>query len=427
MPVPRETATATTASTSLADAVAQRSARLETPQPITCSAAAIPDVHEEDDGLSSDEEHLSVGFHQRRSRLSSRMNPFEDAVTGSLNVTCRPIESDDQEDAASDVTEPHAVEDIAHHVDELHATATAKDLLEYPMDDWDAPGRREIRTTDIYSSPVTVTAEPEDTNEGEASSVQAKPRQPALPRAIDEEPAIEEVPAEREVPEGVFFDEHGDPYYYPEDFHYNPDCDCPECLDHFQWVQSSGYFYGPMPRMSEEEREEAEREAQQRRQMSRRSLNGTPGPYRSKPAENQQPPKSYGPNPTVMCCYFKQHGKCKMGADCWYSHDGDENTPCHYGAFCKAGHRHLVKTGAASAPAARPMAAGGRAQAPRARPTLAPAVPRSSAPLEMSDLPCAYCGGSDCVQTQEFPAYEGNMMVTAKRAHCLKCLRTYAL
>jgi hypothetical protein len=43
-----------------------------------------------------------------------------------------------------------------------------------------------------------------------------------------------------------------------------------------------------------------------------------------------------------MCCYFKQKGFCKMGATCWYSHEGDLYTPCHYGASCKAGHATLV-------------------------------------------------------------------------------------
>jgi hypothetical protein len=43
-----------------------------------------------------------------------------------------------------------------------------------------------------------------------------------------------------------------------------------------------------------------------------------------------------------MCCYFKQKGYCKMGAACWYSHEGDLYTPCHYGASCKAGHATLT-------------------------------------------------------------------------------------
>ncbi|CUF92494.1 Hypothetical protein, putative [Bodo saltans] len=43
-----------------------------------------------------------------------------------------------------------------------------------------------------------------------------------------------------------------------------------------------------------------------------------------------------------MCCYFKQKGFCKMGATCWYSHEGDLYTPCHYGASCKAGQATLV-------------------------------------------------------------------------------------
>lgn len=52
------------------------------------------------------------------------------------------------------------------------------------------------------------------------------------------------------------------------------------------------------------------------------------------------------PTPTpkrAMCCYFKQKGYCKMGASCWYSHEGDLYTPCHYGSSCKAGHATLAQ------------------------------------------------------------------------------------
>lgn len=45
----------------------------------------------------------------------------------------------------------------------------------------------------------------------------------------------------------------------------------------------------------------------------------------------------------VMCCYFKQKGHCKMGEDCWHGHEGSDDTPCHYGAGCTAGHAHLAE------------------------------------------------------------------------------------
>ena len=48
------------------------------------------------------------------------------------------------------------------------------------------------------------------------------------------------------------------------------------------------------------------------------------------------------PLPKRMCCYFKQHGWCKKGDDCWYGHVGDLYTPCHYGSSCKAGHATLT-------------------------------------------------------------------------------------
>lgn len=65
-----------------------------------------------------------------------------------------------------------------------------------------------------------------------------------------------------------------------------------------------------------------------------------PPPFRldALPSPAVAPPAPQRP----MCCYFKQKGYCKMGATCWYSHEGDLYTPCHYGASCKAGHATLV-------------------------------------------------------------------------------------
>lgn len=298
-----------------------------------------------------------------------------------------------------------------------------------------------------------------------------------------------------------------------------------------------------------------------------------------------------GTESRLVCCYFRQRGECKMGDKCWYSHDDDGVTPCHYGALCKAGHAPLARnplrgpsssaspakhrrtqqTAAASPPApyeaapidyypeeagydhaehgveiddammtavpdpyaaaadfdprydpatfgvlpepTLPISVGFPGVAfPAAAVMMMPTVaaPRVSLPLvplpqvrvaglppvqlpglqrtpyrtpdapELafahhqhqamahnaaaasallqlqleqqahmlqamqreqqqkqhqqrsrrfvpSDMPCAYCGNSGCVFTQEFPVYNGNNMTIGHRAHCRTCSRTYAL
>jgi len=154
--------------------------------------------------------------------------------------------------------------------------------------------------------------------------------------------------------------------------------------------------------------------------------------------------------PRVMCCYFKQRGTCKMGADCWHGHHGDEHTPCHYGLRCRIPeHRALAERQAREdekipwdlrptaqhfppmpccshhahhaspyvIPAAPAPAPGAEAKPPR--PALA-AMPTST--------PCNYCHVSGHVVVQEIPVYGPDKHVTTTlRAMCGRCYRTYQL
>jgi hypothetical protein len=74
--------------------------------------------------------------------------------------------------------------------------------------------------------------------------------------------------------------------------------------------------------------------------------NASTAPIASAPLQQEMPISIPAVKPATeqrpMCCYFKQKGHCKMGAACWYSHEGDLYTPCHYGASCKAGHATLA-------------------------------------------------------------------------------------
>ena len=162
------------------------------------------------------------------------------------------------------------------------------------------------------------------------------------------------------------------------------------------------------------------------------------------------------PKPTVMCCYFKLQGWCKMGDQCWYAHHGDASTPCHYGAGCKKGHKQLVRSNDAAAlpvKAAAPLrghaakakqlathvqhsyrdgpygdAPWADHDAPRPHYVHVPSRPRSSMPLEDApDLPCPFCGQRGVVKTQHFPVFVGATRTTGVRGHCADCMRTFAL
>lgn len=147
------------------------------------------------------------------------------------------------------------------------------------------------------------------------------------------------------------------------------------------------------------------------------------------------------PQQAVMCCYWKR-GYCSMGNSCWYAHEGLASTPCHYGASCKKGHRHLVRSNKA-APVPRggdaaaatstnvnpavAAAAGASGAAVPKRYVHEPKAPRASAPLLDSDMVCVQCGEAGHVRTQEFPLFEGDRVRQATRAHCGKCFRTFML
>jgi len=162
-------------------------------------------------------------------------------------------------------------------------------------------------------------------------------------------------------------------------------------------------------------------------------------------------PRPAGPRPGaaagVMCCYWKQ-GSCSMGATCWYSHEGTPDTPCHYGATCRKGHRELVRSNPQAPPRdSRVADAAPAAAAAVAHPVHAPAAavaapaagavprryvhePRSqrpSAPLVQTDMPCPHCTHEGEVWTQEFPVFDGDRMRHALRAHCRNCLRTFMI
>lgn len=128
----------------------------------------------------------------------------------------------------------------------------------------------------------------------------------------------------------------------------------------------------------------------------------------------------------VMCCYFKQ-GHCSMGASCWYRHEGAPDTPCHYGASCRKGHRHLVRSNQTppvpKQPDATAAMVAGAAGVPR-RYVHEAKPPRPSAPLLEWEHPCPHCGEMG-VRTQDFPLYEGNRVRQATRAHCSACRRTF--
>jgi hypothetical protein len=149
----------------------------------------------------------------------------------------------------------------------------------------------------------------------------------------------------------------------------------------------------------------------------------------------------------VMCCYWKQ-GHCSMGASCWYRHEGSTDTPCHYGASCRKGHRHLVRSNPAAPPvpksqvdatpvvAQEQFATQAQAIAAAAAAAAAGAIPRRyvheakpprpSAPLlDAPELQCPHCGECGCVRTQDFPLYEGNRVRQATRGHCGMCRRTF--
>eukprot|EP00759_Apiculatamorpha_spiralis_P006515 PhF_6_TR13848/c1_g1_i1/m.22203 len=92
----------------------------------------------------------------------------------------------------------------------------------------------------------------------------------------------------------------------------------------------------------------------------------------------------------IMCCYHKR-GVCKKGSDCWYSHDGNVDTPCHYGVKCVAGHGAYAKTalrGSSSIAAAIPLHTARAPPAPPTRHSSHPSqkVQKVSAPLRADVL-----------------------------------------
>jgi len=132
----------------------------------------------------------------------------------------------------------------------------------------------------------------------------------------------------------------------------------------------------------------------------------------------------------VMCCYFKQ-GHCHMGDQCWYAHEGTAETPCHYGAKCRKGHKNLVRSNAAP-----PMPKDNAARHQQQQQNPAGPVPKryvhepkptKSAPLVDSDMPCPYCEEEGKVRLQDFPLFEGHRVRQATRGHCGGCLRTFML
>lgn len=120
------------------------------------------------------------------------------------------------------------------------------------------------------------------------------------------------------------------------------------------------------------------------------------------------------PPPYVMCCYFKQKGSCRMGENCWHGHHGDAQTPCHYGAKCKAGHAHL-SSGCAADSATAPVSLA-RSRRP-AQETLVRAAEQQ---------PCRLCGQYALV-VQSIPFHEGVKVRRALRALCGSCKGAFLL
>jgi hypothetical protein len=158
-----------------------------------------------------------------------------------------------------------------------------------------------------------------------------------------------------------------------------------------------------------------------------------PEPYRSEPYQQQHQAQSPPPSgPPVMCCYHKSGRGCNKGDRCWYSHEGLPETPCHYGALCKAGHAHLVRQGGTQHPPvpARTRqsntAAAVNARRQRAYYYHRPR-PQQSATFQDAEFPCPYCASQGTVATQQFPLYIGSEISVGVRGHCTACRRTFAL
>jgi hypothetical protein len=168
------------------------------------------------------------------------------------------------------------------------------------------------------------------------------------------------------------------------------------------------------------------------------------------------PPVPAPSKPAVMCCYHKR-GVCKKGIDCWYSHNGSPDTPCHYGVKCVAGHGLLSRT------ALDPHAASGnkipawarhpfkhthephkemqeRAHYSKKGPMMAsavpppPSLPRSlpaaqlpkngekvTNPPSLDNVECKFCGNHQ-LYVMPYRLYATNTSSTLQyRVHCMSC------
>jgi hypothetical protein len=161
------------------------------------------------------------------------------------------------------------------------------------------------------------------------------------------------------------------------------------------------------------------------------------------------------PNPTVMCCYHKR-GVCKKGADCWYSHEGSPDTPCHYGVKCVAGHGILSRTALGAhthlpkgngngyipvwarhpfkntkepmkgprPPMSRPPPPPPSYPTPERvteeSPPMAP-TEKIVAPPSLDDVTCKFCG-HDKLYVMPYRSYSSNTHSTLQyRVHCMSC------
>ena len=152
------------------------------------------------------------------------------------------------------------------------------------------------------------------------------------------------------------------------------------------------------------------------------------------------------PAPTVMCCYHKR-GVCKKTGDCWYSHEGNDDTPCHYGVKCAAGHACLSRTALAghnsnkSVPAwARhpskhtrdplAMKKGVPGPAPQRAMRMPPPPPppvsfnkteKAPQPPSLENETCKFCD-HDQLYVQPYRAHSAHEEPTLQyRVHCMQC------
>eukprot|EP00760_Papus_ankaliazontas_P033085 PhM_4_TR616/c0_g1_i1/m.82824 len=142
------------------------------------------------------------------------------------------------------------------------------------------------------------------------------------------------------------------------------------------------------------------------------------------------PPPTPPSDPTLMCCYHKR-GVCKKGSACWYSHEGSESTPCHYGVKCVAGHSTLSRTalsrsrrnvGRVTQPSQPMTTTATTTSASKSSMLTSAPITHTAAPPSLENESCRFCDGTD-LYTVPFRNYTGggSTSFVQYRVHCSMC------